>query len=56
MTSVEAVGRAVCVLLGASPDTWQGFEETIRAGLNAFVDTLPPHLRDAVRAHLETTP
>lgn len=40
--------------MGADPETWRGFEEVGRVALSAFVDTLPTHLRDAVRAFLET--
>lgn len=53
MTSIEAVGRAVCALLGTAPDTWQGFEDTIRAALDAFLETLPADLAEAVRRHME---
>lgn len=56
MSAVEITGRAVCRVLAADPETWRGFEEAIRAGLTAFIETLPSELAERVRQCLETTP
>lgn len=53
MKPLEAAIRAVCLALGASPDTWQGFEDVGRIGLSAFVDALPPDLAAEVRKHIQ---
>lgn len=52
MSPVEAAIRAVCTAMGADPDTWRGFEEIGRVGVEAFINTLPPDLAEAVRSIL----
>lgn len=54
MSPLEAAVRAACRVLGVHPDEWPAFREIGEAAMDAFVDALPEHLRDAVRDHINS--